>query len=78
MVNGSMGSKTETADVTRAAPCVCGAYPDWVVLHIPHDSVVIPDSVRSQFVLDEGELAKELLRMTDRYTHELFTGRRDC
>ena len=24
-------------------------YPDWVVLHVPHDSVEVPAAVRSQF-----------------------------
>jgi N-formylglutamate amidohydrolase len=49
-----------------------GALPDWVVLHLPHDSTQIPDSVRPQFVLDDAALAKELLKMTDHFTCDLF------
>jgi N-formylglutamate deformylase len=42
------------------------------VLHIPHASVVIPDDVRSTLVLSDAALDRELLRLTDRYTDELF------
>jgi len=48
--------------------------PEWVVLHIPHDSTVIPDSVRDQFVLSDDELQLELQRMTDHHTLALFAG----
>jgi N-formylglutamate deformylase len=48
--------------------------PEWVILHLPHDSVAIPDSVRRQFVLDDAALKNELLRMTDHFTGELFRG----
>lgn len=51
-------------------------YPGWVVLHIPHDSVVIPPAVREQFVLDDQALATELVRMTDHRTLEIFADRR--
>jgi N-formylglutamate deformylase len=47
-------------------------YPSWVVLHIPHDSTVVPDKVRTQFLLSDPELALELQRMTDHCTHALF------
>lgn len=47
-------------------------YPPWVVLHIPHDSTVIPDQVRPQFLLSDQELNRELQRMTDHFTHALF------
>jgi len=40
-------------------------YHPWVVLHIPHDSLVIPDDVRPQFLLTDPDLALELRRMTD-------------
>jgi N-formylglutamate amidohydrolase len=50
-------------------------YPPWVVLHIPHDSVVIPEDVRSSFRLTDLELEAELRRMTDHFTHALFAGR---
>ncbi len=47
-------------------------YPPWVILHIPHDSSVIPSEVRSQFLLSDAELKLELQRMTDHFTHALF------
>ena len=46
--------------------------PAWVVLHIPHDSTLIPHEVLSQFCLDETELREELVRMTDHLTYALF------
>jgi N-formylglutamate deformylase len=49
-------------------------YPPWVVLHLPHDSTLIPDSVRDQFLLDDAELMRELDRMTDHMTCRLFIG----
>lgn len=50
-------------------------YSPWVVLHIPHDSLVVPAQVRGQFVLDDGELSAELYRMTDHQTLAIFAGR---
>jgi N-formylglutamate deformylase len=47
-------------------------YPPWVVLHIPHDSTVIPAEVREQFLLSDSALTLELQRMTDHFTHLLF------
>lgn len=47
-------------------------YPPWVVLHIPHDSKVIPVDVRSQFLLSDADVKLELQRMTDHFTHKLF------
>ena len=46
--------------------------PAYVVVHVPHDSAVIPATVREQFVLSDGELAGELARMTDHQTLALF------
>lgn len=48
--------------------------PQWVVLHIPHDSIAVPDSVRGQFVLDDAQLATELDTITDHKTLALFAG----
>ncbi|NBP40398.1 MAG: hypothetical protein EBV34_18570, partial [Betaproteobacteria bacterium] len=47
-------------------------YPPWVVLHIPHDSTVIPAQVRDQFLLNDSALTLELQRMTDHFTNLLF------
>jgi N-formylglutamate deformylase len=47
-------------------------YPDWVVLHLPHDAPDIPAGMRDQFLLDDGELGREVLRMTDHRTADLF------
>ena len=47
-------------------------YPPWVILHIPHDSRVIPGNVRSQFLLSDAELENELQLMTDHFTHTIF------
>jgi N-formylglutamate deformylase len=43
-----------------------------LILHIPHSSRRIPGDLRELFVLSEGELASELLVMTDAFTDELF------
>lgn len=47
-------------------------YPPWVVLHLPHDSTVVPAQVRPQLLLTDSALALELQRMTDQFTHALF------
>ena len=46
--------------------------PPWLVLHLPHDSIEVPSAVRSQFVLSDAQLARELDRMTDHHTQALF------
>lgn len=48
------------------------SYPPWVILHVPHDSRLIPEEVRSQFLLSDEELKHELQRMTDHFTYALF------
>lgn len=53
---------------------IATVYPPGVVLHIPHDSTVIPPSIRDQFVLDDDALRAELIRMTDHETRTLFAG----
>ncbi len=47
-------------------------FPPWVILHIPHDSVFIPATVRKRILLTDAELNRELLRMTDFWTFALF------
>ncbi len=46
--------------------------PPLIVLHIPHARTEIPDDVRASFVVDDAQLERELLLMTDRFTDELF------
>ena len=43
-----------------------------VLLHIPHASTFLPETVRDQFVLSDAELGLELIRMTDSFTDNLF------
>ena len=50
----------------------CEIHP-WVIFHIPHDSTVIPLEVRDQFVLNELDLSRELIKMTDHHTYDLIT-----
>jgi hypothetical protein len=38
------------------------------LFHIPHASRLIPDDWRSMFVLDDIELWRELITMTDSFT----------
>ena len=47
-------------------------YPPWVILHLPHDADRIPGEVRDQFILNDEDLARELLCMTDHRTAVLF------
>ena len=49
----------------------CEIHP-WVIFHIPHDSTVIPSEVRDQFVLNELDLSRELIKMTDHNTYDLI------
>ena len=43
-----------------------------IVAHIPHCSTLIPHDVRTQILLDDDELARELVRLTDWYTDRLY------
>jgi N-formylglutamate deformylase len=45
-----------------------------VIFHVPHDSRVVPDAVRDQFLLEDAELEIELIRMTDHLTYDLVCG----
>jgi N-formylglutamate amidohydrolase len=44
-----------------------------VVLHVPHDSTEVPEAVRPQFLLDDAELGRELIRITDHRTLDIFS-----
>lgn len=43
-----------------------------ILLHIPHASLHIPEDVSPTFLVDRGELERELLSITDHYTEGLF------
>lgn len=47
------------------------------IRHIPHDSILIPDAYRDQYILTDSILGEELLRMTDLHTAALFGGNSD-
>jgi len=44
-----------------------------LIAHIPHSSAYIPPRFRQSIVLNDHDLEKELLFMTDRYTDDLFS-----
>jgi N-formylglutamate deformylase len=44
-----------------------------LIIHIPHSSLFIPGNERLTISLSDSELNEELLRMTDRYTDDLFS-----
>ncbi len=44
-----------------------------LLVNIPHSSTYIPPEMKVKFLLSEDDLQKELLRMTDRYTEEIFS-----
>jgi len=48
------------------------ALPEWVVLHIPHDSSLVPSDEREHILLNDADLSAELLAMTDHWTFDLF------
>ena len=43
-----------------------------ILIHIPHSSYYIPTEYKNLFLINEQELKKEQLLMTDSYTDELF------
>lgn len=43
-----------------------------ILLHIPHSSLHIPEDAKADFVIGAEELERELLKLTDRFTDELF------
>lgn len=44
-----------------------------IIGHIPHASTFIPSDVKTSFVLDENQLRREILLLTDWYVDELFS-----
>lgn len=49
-----------------------------VISHVPHSSTVIPKEFQKEFLVDRENLQKELLKMTDWYTDELFHHGEEC
>ena len=45
-----------------------------VLLHVPHAGTIVPAFVRSELLLDEAALERELAQMTDWHTDGLATG----
>ena len=43
-----------------------------LLVHVPHSSIVVPPAVRQSLRLNDIDLERELLRMTDWYTDQLF------
>ena len=46
--------------------------PEWVIIHVPHDSTHIPADVLSQFAISAADLQLEVTKMTDHSTLDLF------
>lgn len=69
---GLMKRKPRSGVGRRATPRGASRPPP-VIVHIPHAATEIPEDVRARFLLSEAVLERELLRMTDRYTDDLFT-----
>ena len=44
-----------------------------LLVHIPHSSTYIPPEIKNIILLKDNDLQEELLRMTDRYTDEIFS-----
>jgi len=44
-----------------------------LLVNIPHSSTYIPPEIKVKFLLINNDLQSELLRMTDRYTDEIFS-----
>jgi N-formylglutamate deformylase len=42
------------------------------ILHIPHDSIEIPDEYRVDFCITDDELNREIIAMTDMHTADLY------
>ena len=73
--HGRVSTSHPNASTSRSAP---DSLPDWVVLHVPHDSTEIPEWTRPQFAVDDAELARELGRLTDHHTFRLYAAGQTC
>ena len=56
-------------------PCtvvVPNVRPSPVIVHVPHAATGIPDGLRHRFLLDDAELQREIVRVTDWHVDHLF------
>lgn len=44
-----------------------------MLIHLPHSSLYVPVDIRKDILLDDVELEQEMLKITDRYTDELYS-----
>ena len=44
-----------------------------IIANIPHSSIFIPQEMKGSFLLNNYDLQNELLKMTDKYTDEIFS-----
>ena len=44
-----------------------------IIAHVPHASIVIPPAVRKTIVLNDADLRREIVRLTDWHTDDLFS-----
>lgn len=65
-------NKTECTQLEEQAEGLAKPLSQIAVLHIPHSSPGVPAEDRQAIRLNDAALNKELLRMTDAYTDELF------
>jgi len=66
-----MASRTWPDDTPASFQLLPGAADSPVILHVPHSSRVIPESVRDGIVLDDRALELELDHITDSHTAEI-------
>lgn len=66
-----MASPTWTDDMSAPFQLLSGAAYSPVILHVPHSSRVIPESVRDGIVLGDRALELELDHITDSHTAEI-------
>ena len=60
--------QVETFSIQKSLPTIP------LLANIPHSSIYVPSSVRSSLALSENDLHTELLKMTDWFVDDLFSG----
>ena len=43
-----------------------------MLIHVPHSSLAVPADIRKEILLEDTGLEAEMLKLTDRYTDQLF------